>query len=235
MVKKPEKNRDVVAPQMEAEGDFVEHLESQSVGLAAAVFPVLEATNRATETPVVWRKVAQEQGRRAAAAAMWKLQETLNSPASLGPVGRGDQGEPLWPPGWLGSISHSKELAVSVVGLEKDFRGLGVDTELWLSPERSKRVRRRITSEQERAVALPVFGSEAYAVTAIFSAKESVYKAHFPALRRFFGFDAIELVKASATQLHFQVRWKPLRDLCGDSLKVAHWSDRSSILTCRVW
>src|SRR5437588_389954 len=44
-------------------------------------------------------------------------------------IGRGEGGEPLWPAGVVGSISHSRQVAVAVAGLRQDYVGLGVDVE----------------------------------------------------------------------------------------------------------
>src|SRR5919199_3927276 len=44
-------------------------------------------------------------------------------------IGRGPAGEPLWPDGIVGAISHAGDTAIAVVGRASDYAGLGVDVE----------------------------------------------------------------------------------------------------------
>ena len=44
-------------------------------------------------------------------------------------VGSGWGGEPLWPAGFIGSISHSKRLSVAAVAKQEDFMAVGIDIE----------------------------------------------------------------------------------------------------------
>jgi hypothetical protein len=51
--------------------------------------------------------------------------------AAGGPVGRGDRGRPVWPPGTIGSISHSGGVAVAVaVPARGPVLALGVDIDV---------------------------------------------------------------------------------------------------------
>ncbi len=112
-----------------------------------------------------------------------------------GPVLRGDHREPLWPPGVVGSITHTAGYAVAAVALAEAFGGIGVDLER----------RRPMTDVKDQIV----FGEERSSleglaepelsdrIVAMFSAKESVYKAFFPRIGAFFGFDAVSLQPAA--------------------------------------
>ena len=42
-------------------------------------------------------------------------------------LGRGTAGEPLWPEGIVGAITHAGDTAVALVGRKTDYAGLGVD------------------------------------------------------------------------------------------------------------
>lgn len=46
-----------------------------------------------------------------------------------GPIGRADDGAPVWPAGIVGSITHTQGYAAAVVAAAADFAGLGVDAE----------------------------------------------------------------------------------------------------------
>lgn len=108
------------------------------------------------------------------------------------PIARGSLGEPLWPPGVVGSITHSSGTALSLVASRTDALAIGIDLE-----------HTRSAPEIEGLVA---FGDEvdwlATSVDALerqkrllelFSAKETVYKALSPLVGRYFGFESARL------------------------------------------
>jgi 4'-phosphopantetheinyl transferase EntD len=129
--------------------------------------------------------------------ARWCAHEALRqwgSVSASSPVLRGAKGMPLFPPGVVGTLSHTEGLRAALVGPADRWRSMGIDV--------------------ERAVALPggVFNSvtspaerwqlerEAGDVldpgilgTVLFSAKECVYKSWFPLAGRFLDFDGAEV------------------------------------------
>lgn len=115
-------------------------------------------------------------------------------------VGRGADGAPLWPAGVVGAISHAQGRAVALVGLAAHHAGLGVDLE---------RIARRdslaplILGPAERAWLDP---DDALRVTLAFSAKEALFKALYPRVRRFFGFDAAELLSLGEGEGRLRLR-----------------------------
>lgn len=106
------------------------------------------------------------------------------------PIGRGPGGEPLWPPGFLGAISHAGDLAIALVGPRSAYAGLGVDVEeLGRGP--SPRAARLICRPSEMEWVDVESGSERLAM--LFSAKEAVFKALYPIERVWLGFSDAEL------------------------------------------
>jgi 4'-phosphopantetheinyl transferase EntD len=105
-------------------------------------------------------------------------------------IGRGDGGEPLWPGGIVGAISHSPEVAVAVVGRRTDYAGLGVDVE-----ESARgpiaRAARLVCRPNEMVWTDPESGTQR--LTMLFSAKEAVFKALYPIQQVWFGFADAEL------------------------------------------
>ncbi|MXZ43577.1 MAG: 4'-phosphopantetheinyl transferase superfamily protein [Gammaproteobacteria bacterium] len=95
-----------------------------------------------------------------------------------------DERRPTWPQSIVGSIAHSNILAVALVGLKQDFRGVGID----ILPTRgvSDKVRERILLDEELKVVSE--GGDQDWQTMLFCAKESVYKATNPATDEFLGF-----------------------------------------------
>ena len=125
-------------------------------------------------------------GRTAARAAMVKL--------GLPPVPlpRGNHGEPVWPAGVVGSISHTREICGCVVALAGEHPSIGMDIEEIerVTPLVSRRV--MTAKEQARLEALTYRElQERLALT--FSAKEAYFKFQYPLTRRFVGFLQVEL------------------------------------------
>lgn len=111
-----------------------------------------------------------------------------------GPILRGPHGEPLWPPGVVGAITHSAGRALAAVAPGERIRALGLDmehTDRWF-PELAETV--AFDAERAWLEGLEVDRRRAAALE-MFSAKESIYKALFPAIGTFFGFDAVRLAR----------------------------------------
>lgn len=105
-------------------------------------------------------------------------------------ISSGLKGEPIWPKGLLGSISHTEELALAVVTANKNILALGIDLELQKRKIPLK-LKERICSKSE--IAWCELEQENLRTLIIFSAKESIYKALYPLCNKFFGFKAVEL------------------------------------------
>jgi 4'-phosphopantetheinyl transferase EntD len=104
-------------------------------------------------------------------------------------IERGGSGEPLWPHGIVGAITHSGDVAMALVGWRRDYAGLGIDVEQ-LSPGLSAEAARLVwTADEERMLA----DAPASWRTMLFSAKESIFKALFPIERVWLGFNDAEL------------------------------------------
>ncbi|GJL43459.1 TPA: enterobactin synthase subunit EntD [Enterobacter chengduensis] len=109
--------------------------------------------------------------------------------------GIGPSGEPLWPEGFSGSITHSGTQAMAVVVHHPDAL-VGIDCEAVLPDHEAREIQDGIIDAQE-AMCLTRSGYPyALALTLAFSAKESLFKALFPQVRSWMGFDS-----ASVTQL----------------------------------
>ena len=118
--------------------------------------------------------------------------------APAAPLLIGPAREPLWPPRFVGSITHDRELCVAVVARADTFAGLGVDVE----PDEplTPSVAARIWSPAEAgaALALGVVPEES-AAKLVFAAKEAVYKCQFPVTRTYVGFHGVEVALAAGT------------------------------------
>ncbi len=112
------------------------------------------------------------------------------------PVLRGEHREPLWPHDVVGSITHAAGWVLAAVARRRDCGGIGLDLEHRnrYFPDLGKHV--AFGDERTWLAELPA-DRHAAAVLEVFSAKESIYKAFFPRVGRFFGFDAARLAPPS--------------------------------------
>ena len=106
-------------------------------------------------------------GRACARAAM----AALGCPAQ--PVGMKADGGPLWPEGLVGSISHTSDHCIAVVGRSERCRSIGVDLEVAMGISRS--VATVVLTDAE----LDSYGADDR-VTTLFAIKEAFFKAYYP-------------------------------------------------------
>ncbi|MET0066463.1 MAG: 4'-phosphopantetheinyl transferase superfamily protein [Candidatus Thiodiazotropha sp.] len=121
-------------------------------------------------------------GRHAAHRAL----SELDAPAQ--PLLRGDKRQPLWPDGYLGSISHCREKCLAACARSTDLAGLGIDVEP-LNPL-PEGVSRYVHTPREEAF---MQANPDLPGRLVFSAKESLYKCYYPILGQFIGFQAVDL------------------------------------------
>ena len=94
---------------------------------------------------------------------------------------------PRWPPGIVGSISHTGGYGCAVAAHAADVGGIGVDAEIVgrVTPELDRLI---FTSREAAFLATLSDAERARAATIIFSAKEAFYKCQFPLTRRWLDF-----------------------------------------------
>lgn len=108
------------------------------------------------------------------------------------PILRGPKREPLWPTGVAGSITHAGDLAIAAVAHLSDVGGIGIDLEA--RDRYFPALGSEVAVEEELVVLGQMQGrARGDATIEIFSAKETIYKAHYPRIGRYFGFDAARI------------------------------------------
>lgn len=129
---------------------------------------------------------------------------------------------PIWPPGVVGSITHSRELAMAMVGRDAGVAGIGVDVEQ--EHRVDARVAARVLVPEERASLV-----EEDWRTMLFAAKEAVYKAVNPLVGEYLEFGDVE-VSASRDGTFAAVTTRPRQSTArieagqGHFLRVeGHW------------
>lgn len=106
---------------------------------------------------------------------------------------RNDDGLPIWPPGWIGSISHTTDGAIAAVARSESCHVLGVDMERLIAPAHFDEIRTLVVQPGELELLVDL--SPAQALTLLFSAKEALYKALYPQVRQFFDFSAARAIQ----------------------------------------
>lgn len=107
---------------------------------------------------------------------------------SSGPVLVGSHREPLFPPGVVGSITHTRDFCAAAVALKGRTVSLGIDAEANQTlPEGVGELVMEAAELQEFSGV--VLAPEIAVDALLFSAKESVFKAVFPFARTYFGFE----------------------------------------------
>jgi enterobactin synthetase component D len=114
-------------------------------------------------------------------------------------------GAPIWPRGYLGSITHTDRVAGAVVAPSRSALGIGIDCERLISPEREAELAARICPEWAT-----VWGrgdqpfTAAELLTLVFSGKESIYKCLYPLTRTFLEFGDIRVIALDVERGHLR-------------------------------
>lgn len=102
------------------------------------------------------------------------------------PILKGDKGEPCWPEGVVGSLTHCEGFRGAVVGWSSDVRSVGIDAEP--HDVLPKGVLDAISLPDERAH-LGALPGDLHWDRILFCAKEATYKTWFPLTHRWLGFE----------------------------------------------
>jgi 4'-phosphopantetheinyl transferase EntD len=166
----------------------IERLVPEAVAVASTRGD-LPAELPAVEQAVVGRAVATRRrefatGRACARLALRRLGvDAVAIPA-------GERGEPVWPAGVVGSITHCRGYRACAVAKADEVLALGVDAEV--HEPLPVGVLEQVAFGRERAMAVDR-AAGVHLDRLLFSAKEAVYKVWFPLTRRWLGFEDVEL------------------------------------------
>jgi 4'-phosphopantetheinyl transferase EntD len=110
----------------------------------------------------------------------------------------GEKREPLWPPGIVGSITHTTGFAAAVVARRIEIESLGIDCEVVDSVDADLWERICTPAEQEFLGQLPEAQARQQAAL-IFAAKEAFYKCQFPLSHEWVGFEDVSIEAAAGS------------------------------------
>jgi 4'-phosphopantetheinyl transferase EntD len=189
----------------------------------AALFPEEE---RVVARAVEKRRREFTTGRACARAALARLAV----PAQ--PVPSGDHGEPIWPPGIVGSITHCDGYRACAVARGSDVQLLGIDAEF--DAPLPAGVLEAIARPEERG-RIDELGRAVPGVCwdrVLFSGKESVFKALFPLTRYRLGYEEASLAidEAAGTFTARVLAPPPASAPRAPSLVRGRWAVRDGLL-----
>lgn len=106
----------------------------------------------------------------------------------------GEHRSPIWPPSCLGSITHSANVAQCLVSVRKEINVLGLDGEDIMPESFAREVALQVCTPEEVACLPTLTFNYKVKITLLFSAKEAIFKALYPKVKRYFDFDVAKLV-----------------------------------------
>ena len=110
------------------------------------------------------------------------------------PIAIGEHGEPQWPTGFIGSITHCHGWAMAAVSRAARISCVGIDMEELMSVEVARSIASQIATPTETAYLEQQPAPFEATLTLLFSAKESLFKALYPSIRRYFDFLDVQVV-----------------------------------------
>ncbi|WP_285128674.1 enterobactin synthase subunit EntD [Leclercia adecarboxylata] len=134
--------------------------------------------------------------------------------------GIGNSGEPLWPEGVSGSISHSGTQAVAICrknGL------IGIDCEAIIDKHEVREIQDGVIDAREAQLLAGSGIPFDLAFTLTFSAKESLFKALFPQVQAWMGFDSARATALTANTLTLSLS-RPFPPFAQNQAFTLHWS-----------
>lgn len=151
----------------------------------AAAEPLLGSEERAVRTASTLRRQEFALGRTCGRRALRQLG------CGSVPIGVGDTREPLWPRGIVGSITHCGAFWAAAVARRAEVPGIGIDAAANRTLEPA--VRELIVAcAEEAALAERSTAAVAWDVV-LFSVKETVFKAWWPAHRQWLEFGDVKV------------------------------------------
>ncbi|MEM7436027.1 MAG: 4'-phosphopantetheinyl transferase superfamily protein, partial [Myxococcota bacterium] len=143
---------------------------------------------------------------------------------------QGEDRGPIWPTGFVGSITHADFWCAAAVARESDVRAVGIDIES-VAPVRPSVLERVCTIDERRWIEASEHPDQMAKV--FFSAKESVYKCQRPITGAYLGFHAVEI---EAEEGRFRAVFRrPAGEFApGDALSGRYLVDRDWVATACV-
>lgn len=159
------------------------------------------------QASVIKRQAEFLAGRVAARSSILQISPHITQPIK---IEIGVNRAPIWPKCFTGSITHSRSRAISVAKQRHDASDprdyIGVDVEDIIDVDLSSEFEGSIYTHQDRNIAFVSELPPNIAMTLIFSAKESLFKAIYPFVGEYFGFDKARVTKLDVSSKLVELR-----------------------------
>lgn len=150
-------------------------------------------------------------------------------------IGASEAGAPVWPDGFVGSISHTGPMVWAVAARRSDVRTIGVDLEA-IARFSAGIERRVLTSREIRNALAGLAGAERQAIVAtVFSAKEAFYKMQHPISGRRLGFQDAEVAVDAAGGRFELTLLSPAAPFAAGDRFWGRWGVRSGLVAAAIW
>lgn len=141
--------------------------------------------------------------------------------------GIGETGAPRWPAGLYGSISHSGNVALAVVA----HSPVGVDIETLFTDALSQTLTSSIITPAEQRILVNASLPFPLALTLVFSAKESLFKALSSAALPFPGFHSATVIALDQRALRLRIDATFSAEHAGKCVDIAWMTHEQQIIT----
>jgi 4'-phosphopantetheinyl transferase EntD len=142
------------------------------------------------EEPLIARSVAKRRNEFVTVRYCARLAlEELGFPPV--PILKGEKGEPCWPDGVVGSLTHTEGFRGAAVARHDDVRSIGIDAEPHDVLPNGVLDAISLPAERAEIANLP---AGLHGDRILFCAKEATYKAWFPVTQRWLGFEDAHIV-----------------------------------------
>lgn len=152
-------------------------------------------------------------------------------------IPRGRRGEPLWPPGIVGSITHCAGYCAATAGRAGDFATFGIDAEpdRPLGSELLGLIADANESDQLRELARARPRGLSWDKL-LFCAKEAAYKAWFPLTNRWLGFEDVAITIDPVSETFAARLLVPAPSLVGQEIAgfAGRWLARDSLIIATI-
>lgn len=155
---------------------------------------------RALDRAVAKRRASYLAGRLCARQALAALGWTGPAPEM------GADRLPVWPTGYIGSITHTHGFAWSVATRDGEACGVGIDSEEILDATRAANLHAVIATPDEWATRERWGLEDREYITLVFSAKESLFKCLYPMVLKFFYFQHAAIEDIDPAEGRFRYR-----------------------------
>ncbi|WP_339678185.1 4'-phosphopantetheinyl transferase superfamily protein [uncultured Zhongshania sp.] len=142
---------------------------------------------------------------------------------------------PQWPSSLVGSITHTDDYAACIVAEKSEVSAIGIDAQDILDDERAERLQSRIIDSAESRIIAQSSLSAGLGLSLCFSAKEAIYKALYPRIQQYFGFNAAKLHSIDADSCSLAFRFDPALWILHNERNLLHLRyqiTKQRILTC---